>query len=225
VINILIVRRIFVILKEFFPVGPLQCNCILIACDETNEAIVIDPGDDAEKILDIAKSLDVQIKKILHTHAHFDHIGATKAIHEATNAIRYLHESDLFMYQNVAMQGSLFGITVEDPGEVEEFLQDQQEISFGNCSCQTIHTPGHSPGSCCFMFKEAKLLSSGDTLFQQSIGRTDLWGGDLEQLKSSIREKLYCLPEDTLVIPGHGPTTEISFEKINNSFVPEKDVF
>jgi len=207
------------ILRESFPVGPLQCNCTIVACDESKEAIVIDPGGQAKKILDMAKSLDVHITKIIHTHAHFDHIGATRAVHDSTKAIRYLHEGDLFLYENVKMQVSLFGITAEEPGGLEKYLNDGQELTVGNSVCKTIHTPGHTPGSCCFHFKDISFLASGDTLFRDGVGRTDLWQGDFSQLEKSIQKKLFHLPPETVVMPGHGEQTTIGYELKNNPFV------
>lgn len=207
------------VIRESFPVGPLGCNFTLIACDRTFEAIVIDPGGDAKKILEIAKSLGVQVKRILHTHAHFDHLGATKAIHDATKAIRYLHESDLFLYNNVSMQSKMFGMHIDEPGKVEEKLTDGLKIQTGDVECETLHTPGHTPGSCCFHFSSISFLASGDTLFNGGVGRTDLWGGNFDEMKASIQNKIYKLPAETIVMPGHGEETTIGTERQNNPFV------
>lgn len=205
--------------RESFPVGPLQCNCSIVCCDQTKEAMVIDPGGDAKSILELAKSLDVKIVSIVHTHAHFDHIGATRAVHDATKAIRYLHEADLFLYNNVAMQTSMFGMRSEEPGGLENYLTDNLELNIGMGKCKTIHTPGHTPGSCCFHFQEMKFLASGDTLFRESVGRTDLWQGNPQHMFKSIMEKLYTIAPETVVIPGHGEETTIGHEMKYNPFV------
>lgn len=207
------------LIRETRAVGPLQCNCTIVACDETKKGVVIDPGGDAKKILDIARSLGVQLIGILHTHAHFDHLGATKAIFDATQAIRYLHESDMFLYQNVAMQCSMFNILVEEPGGVDKLLEDEQLIEVGNHSCKTLHTPGHTPGSCSFHFEAIQFLASGDTLFREGVGRTDLWGGNTEQMMASIKNKIYTLDPNTKVVPGHGPETTIGYEKRYNPYI------
>ena len=207
------------LIRESFPVGPLQCNCTIVACDETKEAMVIDPGGDAEVILEIARSWDVRIVSMVHTHAHFDHIGATRAVHDATNAIRYLHEGDLFLYNNVAKQTAMFGIVSEEPGGLEKHLTDGLDLAVGKGNCKTIHTPGHTPGSCCFHFQDIKFLASGDTLFRDGVGRTDLWQGDFSQLEKSIRERLYTIEPDTVVMPGHGASTTIGREMKTNQFV------
>lgn len=212
-------RRILMLIRESFPVGPLQCNCTIVACDVTKEAVVIDPGGDAEVILERGRSLGVRIVNIVHTHAHFDHIGATRAVHDATKAIRYLHEADLFLYNNVAKQTAAFGISSEAPGGLEKYLTDDLEISIGKGRFQTIHTPGHTPGSCCFHFEEIKFLSSGDTLFRDGVGRTDLWQGDFKQLEKSIRERLYTIDPATVVVAGHGASTTIGREMKTNQFV------
>ena len=205
--------------RESFPVGPLQCNCSIVCCDQTKKAMVVDPGGDAKAILELAKSLDVQIVQIVHTHAHFDHIGATRAVHDATKAIRYIHEADLFLYNNVPMQTSMFGMRSEEPGGVEKYLTDHLELEVGEGKCRTIHTPGHTPGSCCFHFEEIKFLASGDTLFRDGVGRTDLWQGNFKHMEKSIKERLYTLDPETIVVPGHGEETTIGREIKYNQYV------
>lgn len=207
------------LIRESFPVGPLQCNCSIIGCDKSKEAMVVDPGGDAKAILEMVKSLDLRIVQIVHTHAHFDHIGATRAVHDATKAIRYLHEADMFLYNNVKMQTSLFGMHSEEPGGLEKYLTDGLELTVGEGKCRTIHTPGHTPGSCCFHFEEIQFLASGDTLFRDGVGRTDLWQGNFNQLEKSIKEKLYTIEPNTVVVPGHGPETTIAREMKKNQFV------
>ena len=162
-----------------FPVGSFQCNCSLLACEETKEAILIDPGDEAEEILSVVRELGVKVLYAIHTHAHLDHIGATKKVSEETGCEILLHKEDLFLYENLPMQASLFGLEAEEPTPPHRFVDDEEEIIFGKCRLEVIHTPGHTPGSICFQIEEAgPSLFTGDTLFQNGIGRTDLWGSD-----------------------------------------------
>lgn len=204
-----------------FPVGPLQCNCSILACEETGEALIIDPGDEAEKILAELAAHRLKPKWIVHTHAHFDHVGATRAVQEKTRAEVCLHRGDLFLFENVPMQATLFGLKAESAGSVQHFINDKDVLSFGNHKIEVLHTPGHTPGSVTFYLslKEGPLLFTGDTLFLQGIGRTDLWGGDFKKLIRSIQEKLLPFKDDTLVFPGHGPKTTIGFERRENPFV------
>src|SRR5262249_7930870 len=153
-----------------------------------------------------------------HTHAHFDHVGATRKVAEATKASIHLHEDDLFLYENLGMQGAMFGLTFDDVLPVSRFIQNGDTIAAGGAEVEVIHTPGHTPGSVCFRWAgETPVLFSGDTLFQRSIGRTDLWGGDPGAIERSIRSRLYTLPEDTIVVPGHGPETTIGEERRLNA--------
>jgi hydroxyacylglutathione hydrolase len=209
------------LLIETFPVGLLQCNCSVIACEHTKEAIIIDPGGDADKIMEVVRHYDLKVTHLLHTHAHFDHIGASRTIKEKTGAPIYLHPGDETMYYQIKMQASLFGLSAEDPSPIDHFLSHQQSLSFGQEKTLTFHTPGHSPGSCCFHLEtpDQKFLFSGDTLFKKSIGRTDLWGGSLPTILHSIKTTLFTLPEEVVVIPGHGPETSIGAEKAKNPFV------
>lgn len=207
-------------LVETFPVGPLQCNCSIIACPSTGEAIVVDPGGDADKILALLKKHNLKAKYLLHTHAHFDHVLGSRAMKEATGAQICLHKGDQWLYDNLAQQGKLFGFSITDPLPVDKYLDDEEEISVGTLKTRTIHTPGHTPGSMCFSIEEGSpLLFSGDTLFQRSIGRTDLWGGSYDQIIESISTRLFKLDDSTKVIPGHGPSTDIWSEKRENPFL------
>lgn len=206
-------------IHEILPVGPLQCNCSILGCSETKEAVIIDPGDEGMKILERVVSLGLTVKYILHTHAHFDHVGATDVVHRQTQGTICLHQGDDFLYQNLPMQGKLFGMEYGNPPPVEKFLVDEEEITFGDHTLQVLHTPGHSPGSICFRLKGGdEKLFSGDTLFQQSIGRADLWGGDASQLLKSVRERIFTLEGDMPVYPGHGPNTFVGEEKRTNPF-------
>jgi len=207
-------------LIESFPVGPLQCNCSIIACPETKEAAVIDPGGDPEKILSLIERHGLKVKYLLHTHAHFDHILGSKAMKEATGAQICLHKGDQWLYDNVAKQGSLFGFQIDEPLAIDRYLDDEEEVKVGTLKTSVIHTPGHTPGSLCFSLEDKdSLLFAGDTLFHRSIGRTDLWGGSFEQIIDSISQRLFRLDDSTRVIPGHGPDTDIWSERKENPFL------
>ena len=209
-------------LVESFPVGVLGCNCTIVACEETREAIVVDPGGDADRILDVVRANRLDVKQVLHTHAHFDHVLGTREVKEGTGAKIRLHPGDDFLYQSLAMQASWLGMRIEkDVLPVDEPLRHQETITFGKTGTLVLHTPGHTPGSCCFSLRtgEGMLLLSGDTLFQSSVGRTDLPGGDQDTLFESIRRELLPLDDDTRVICGHGPETTIGRERLKNPFV------
>ncbi|MEK7482754.1 MAG: MBL fold metallo-hydrolase [Planctomycetota bacterium] len=208
-------------LLETFPVGWLGCNCSILACETTKEAIVIDPGGDSEKILEIIHHYELKVTHLLHTHAHLDHIGATRILKEKTGALIYLHSGDEKLYFLLKTQGRLFGAEMEDPLPIDHFLEDGQQITFGNENTLTIHTPGHTAGSCCFRATSEKkeILFSGDTLFKKGVGRTDLWGVSHECLIHSIRTKLLTLPDDFKVVPGHGPSTTIGEERRSNPYL------
>jgi glyoxylase-like metal-dependent hydrolase (beta-lactamase superfamily II) len=206
-------------LIDSFPVGPLKCNCSIIACKETREAIIIDPGGDAEHIVSLIEKHKLKPKYLLHTHAHFDHVMATRAVKEATGAKILLHKEDDFLYDNLIHQGQLFGVEVDEPLPIDEHFEDESEIVIGKVKFKVLHTPGHTPGSTCFYLSdEESILFSGDTLFARSIGRTDLWGGSFDQIIQSISNRLFVLDNQTRVIPGHGPDTTIWSEKKENPF-------
>ncbi len=207
---------------EHFPVAPLGCNCVILGDEETKEAIVVDPGGEADKILGRLEALGLSCKAIVHTHTHFDHVGATRELQEATGAPTMLHEDDLFLYRGLQMQLDTFGVPLRAPeaADIDRFLRDGDSVLAGGVEAGVVHTPGHTPGSLSFhVAGEQPLLVAGDTLFQGSIGRTDLWGGDMGQILTSIHERLLTLPDDTLVITGHGPTTTIGAEKRINPFL------
>jgi glyoxylase-like metal-dependent hydrolase (beta-lactamase superfamily II) len=210
------------LLVESLPVGAFQCNCTVLACGDSKRAVIVDPGGDPEKILEIVRHYDLEVVALVHTHAHLDHIAATRDIKEATGARILLHPEDRWLYDNFAMQAAMFGWKVRDVAPLDDTLADQQKIDFGKLAIEVVHTPGHTPGSVCFSLPGESLLLAGDTLFQRSIGRTDLWGGDFPTIVRSIRERLFALPEDTRVIPGHGPDTRIGEERKKNPFVGER---
>lgn len=206
-------------LIETFPVGALQCNCTILADELTGDAVVIDPGDEAERILRALQAARLMPVALLHTHAHFDHVTGSRRVKEATGATIRLHPADRPLYDVLPDQAAFFGLSADAPLEPDEPLRDGETIRFGGHALTAIHTPGHTPGSTCFRLEgDRPILFSGDTLFRRSIGRTDLWGGDTNRILSSIREKLFPLPGDTPVVCGHGPDTTIEEEKRLNPF-------
>ncbi len=208
------------LIRKNLTVGPLQCNCVILACEETREAIVIDPGDEPSKIIQALEKDQLKVKYLLHTHAHFDHIGGTKGVKEKVQGTICLHKDDEMIYNMLPMQGQMFGMRMDSPHPVEHFLEDEERIQFGKHSLQVIHTPGHSPGGVCFKMEgNESWLFSGDSLFEQSIGRTDLWGADHGTLIHSIKSRLFTLSDETKVFPGHGNPTRIFEEKRSNPFL------
>jgi hydroxyacylglutathione hydrolase len=203
-----------------FAVGPVSCNCSVVACPDTGAGVVIDPGGHPERILAAIRELGVHVKYLLHTHAHFDHILATGDIAAATGAEILLHRNDQALYEGLPNQGRMFGFRAAAPPAPTRYFTDGEAITVGTLTVRVLHTPGHTPGSVGFYFGPAQpLLFSGDTLFADSIGRTDFPGGSFEDIEVSIRTRLYTLPGDTRVIPGHGPDTTIEHEREHNPFV------
>ena len=209
------------LLIESFPVGAFQCNCTILACPETKEALVVDPGGDTERILEVVRHYGLTVRAAVHTHAHLDHIAGTRDIKEATGCTIHLHPDDMFLYDGFAMQAAMFGWVVRDVLPVDEELRHEGQLLFGKRTAQVLHTPGHTPGSVCFQVADerAPLLLAGDTLFKRSIGRTDLWGGNFDLEIKSIKDKLLPLPDATRVIAGHGPDTTILEERESNPFL------
>lgn len=207
---------------ETFPIGSLACNCSLVYERERRRAIVIDPGDDPDALMQAVAARNLQVTQLLHTHAHFDHIGGSDAIKRRLGAPILLHRDDAELYRRLQEQGLLFGIPVAPPGEVDQFIEEGFEVTLGERPLlTTIHTPGHSPGSCCF-YTEATgepLLFAGDTLFHRSVGRTDLPGGDPYALIKSIKQRLFALPPESGVVPGHGAATTLVAERRENPFL------
>lgn len=202
-----------------FPVGPLQCNCTIIGDRVTGEAIVVDPGGDADKILAMVEQEGLRVVRVLHTHAHFDHFLAAGDIHEKTGAPLALHPEDKPLWDNLEMQCGMFQIPYKPVPAPTQWLSHEEPVTVGGVTGEAIHTPGHTPGSTSFHFDDLKLLIAGDTLFRGSIGRTDLWGGDYNAIERSIRERLYTLDESTRVVTGHGISTTIGDEMRHNQFV------
>ncbi len=236
------------------PVGILQCNCSIIGDPATREALVVDPGDEVTRILDLIGRHRLTVKAIVSTHAHIDHVGGLSKLHQYTGAPVLMHRDDLPLYQAMDMQASFLGIVPPDLTEVDQLLKEGDVLRWGSFEAQVIHTPGHTPGSVSLYLphdagrvsaidKNRKTaatddtgdvpvpdesektgfqlpqLFSGDTLFAGSIGRTDLWGGSMEQIMDSLRSKLMHLPDETIVHPGHGPGTTIGQERQWNPFL------
>ena len=208
-------------LRETFPAGPLACNCTILACADTKETVVVDPGGATDRIREILEHYDLTVTAIVHTHAHLDHIFATRDVKETHGGTICLHRDDLPLYDGIQMQGAMFGIRVRDTVPVDRFVSDGDTVTFGKRSAVVIHTPGHTPGSVCFEVTDGseRVLFAGDTLFRRGIGRTDLPGGDSRAIVRSIRERLYTMNPDTAVIPGHGDFTTIGDESLKNPFV------
>ncbi len=198
-------------------VGPLQVNCFLVACLKTRDAMVIDPGEEGSRILYLAESKEVNISKVVNTHGHFDHIGANQQLVDATSAKLMLHAADLPLLQNARNHAEVYGMTVAPSPEPDRLLDQGDTFEVGEHSFSVFHVPGHSPGGICLL-SEGHLFV-GDVLFAGSIGRTDLPGGDFDALVEGVRERLFSLPDDTVVHPGHGPDTTIGHERRMNPFV------
>ena len=205
------------------PVGPIMANCFIVGCQETIEAAVIDPGDEADKILQLVADLDLNVKTIINTHGHFDHVSANKGIHTATNAPILIHALDAPMLEQISASAANWGLSAEDSPPPDRTINDGDTISFGQITLKVMHTPGHTPGGVS-LFTDGHVFV-GDTLFAGSIGRTDFPGGDFATLKSSIQDKLFALGDDVRVYTGHGPETTIGHEKQHNPFVGVNAVY
>ena len=199
------------------PVGPIMANCFIVGCQETMQAAVIDPGDEAEKILQSVADSNLEVKTIINTHGHFDHVSANKRINAATNAPILIHALDAPMLEQISASAANWGLSAENSPAPQRTVTDGDTISFGNITLNVLHTPGHTPGGIS-LFTDGHVFV-GDTLFAGSIGRTDFPGGDFATLKSSIQDKLFTLGDDVRVYTGHGPETTIGHEKQHNPFV------
>jgi hydroxyacylglutathione hydrolase len=242
------------LIHEILPVGMLQCNCHIVGDPQTREAIVIDPGEEVDRILAALAKHRLTVKAILSTHAHIDHIGGLKRLHDVTGAPVMMNEGDIEMYRNMELQAQFLGVASPALAKIDNLLNESDTIRWGNYEARVLHTPGHSPGSISLYLplsanahkndanrivlphgvapekspaakhqdhtnSESPWLFAGDTLFAGSIGRTDLWGGSYPEIIRSIRLKLLTLPEDTIVFPGHGPSTTLAEERESNPFL------
>jgi hydroxyacylglutathione hydrolase len=239
------------LIHEVLPVGMLQCNCSILGDPTTREAIVVDPGDEIARIMEVLREHKLKVHAIASTHTHIDHVGGLAGLHRITGAPVLIHEADLGLYRHLDMQAQWLGVRTPPTAEIDEFLKEGDELCWGGFVARVLHTPGHTPGSISLVVQQqgadsgiegraqvspqesagtttrdaapnsiglARLLA-GDTLFQGSIGRTDLWGGSHPQIIQSIREKLLVLPDEMVVYPGHGAQTTIGAERQYNPFL------
>jgi hydroxyacylglutathione hydrolase len=206
-------------IHEILPVGPLQCNCSVIGDETTREAMVIDPGDDIEDVLALIEKHNLKVKQIVVTHAHIDHVGGAMKLRAATGAPILLNQNDSALLKMLDVQAAWIGM--KNPGQVDidHSIGQADTLRTGLLTADVIHTPGHTEGSICLYFQAESKLIAGDTLFAGSIGRTDLPGGSMEKIIRSLHEKVMTLPDDTLVVPGHGPLTTIGEERESNPFL------
>ncbi len=225
------------LIHEILPVGMLQCNCHIVGDPQNREAIVIDPGDDAARILEAIDRNHLKVTAIVVTHTHLDHVIGLRRVHAATGAPVYVHADDLALYRMLDVQAAWLGWKTPEEAKIDQLVREGDMIRWGSYEAQILHTPGHTPGSICLYMpsdmpatptqagaeKSAKLgtgmLFAGDTLFAGSIGRTDLWGGSFEGIIHSLKGKLLYLPDSTIVFPGHGDATTIGKEPATNPFL------
>lgn len=204
---------------ETFPVGPLECNCTILGDEQTREAIVIDPGEEIGRIHRRLAALGLTLKQILITHAHIDHIGGALRLKRLTGAPILLNENDLPLLEMMDEQAGWLGVETPQVVPPDQSLRDGQIVGLEHYPAQVLHTPGHTQGSVCLHFVPLKMVLAGDTLFAGSIGRTDLPGGDSDQIIDSIHTRLLTLSDETRVVPGHGPATTIGMERRRNPFL------
>jgi glyoxylase-like metal-dependent hydrolase (beta-lactamase superfamily II) len=244
------------LIHEIIPVGMLQCNCSILGDPTTREAIVVDPGDEVERVLEILRRHDLKVRAIVSTHTHIDHVGGLAGLHAATGAPVLIHKDDLELYSNLEMQANWLGVETPQVMDIQDFVKEGDTLRWGGFAARVLHTPGHTPGSISLVVErgtgaqtassgsgdqhsahkhahphssatkrpddlasEASRLIAGDTLFQGSIGRTDLWGGSFKDILKSIHDKLLTLPDETLVTPGHGANTTIGAERAGNPYL------
>jgi glyoxylase-like metal-dependent hydrolase (beta-lactamase superfamily II) len=209
-------------IHEILPVGPLQCNCSIIGDKTTHDAIVIDPGDDIADVLAIIQRHNLQVKQIVITHAHIDHVGGAMQLRASIGAPILLNQNDYTLLKMLDIQAAWIGMKSPGKVEIDHSLAESDRVQAGPLLANVIHTPGHTEGSICLYFPAHQKLIAGDTLFAGSIGRTDLPGGSFEKIISSLHEKILVLPDETVVVPGHGPLTTIGEERESNPFLQKR---
>ncbi len=226
------------LIHEILPVGMLQCNCHVVGDPVTRQAVVIDPGDDVDTILEVIARHKLKVCAILITHSHIDHIIGLKKMREATGAPVMMHQDDVALYKDMEKQAEWIQWATPELAEVDDFLTEGKSVKWGSYELRVMHTPGHTKGSVCLylpreeniihstsaasnpeVMQEPGLLFAGDTLFEGSIGRTDLWGGSMKEILRSLKTKLMALPDETIVFPGHGGITTIGVERETNPFL------
>lgn len=206
-------------IHRILPVGPLRCNCSIIGDETTREAVVVDPGDDIDSILRLVDSLGLTVKGIVITHAHVDHIGGSGLLRAQTGAPVYMHDDDFMLVDRISDQAAMLGMRQPEGVEIDTILRHGDRLSFADREFDVLHTPGHTQGSVSLLVGSEDLLLAGDTLFRDSIGRTDLPGGDYRQILRSIKTRLLALDDQVQVVCGHGPRTTIGRERERNFFL------
>jgi glyoxylase-like metal-dependent hydrolase (beta-lactamase superfamily II) len=206
-------------IHEILPVGMLQCNCSIFGDEQSRDAIVVDPGDNIPEIQAILARHGLRVKAIVITHAHIDHIGGAAKLKQATGAPVYMNENDAVLRDELDVQAAWLGMQTPERTEIDTPAREGDKLQLGAAEFHILETPGHTQGSISLWIPAENKLVAGDTLFQESVGRTDLPGGNSRQIVQSIREKLYKLPDEVIVIPGHGEETTIGHEKRFNPFV------
>jgi glyoxylase-like metal-dependent hydrolase (beta-lactamase superfamily II) len=206
-------------IHEILTVGPLQCNCTILGDETSREAIVVDPGDEISRIVDVLNNHSLTVKQIIVTHAHIDHIAGAQRLKRLTGAPILYNQNDLPLVKMMDQQAGWLGIPTPEVAPPDASLEEGQKVAVSGISGSILHTPGHTEGSVCLYLPQQKLLLAGDTLFAGSVGRTDLPGGNSRKLIQSIHKSLLTLPNEVIVIPGHGPKTSIGVERKSNPFL------
>ncbi len=206
-------------IHEIFPVGPLQCNCSVVGDEHTKEAMVIDPGDDIDNVMAVVERHGLTVKQIVVTHAHIDHVGGAMKLKRLTGAPVLLNQNDYTLLKMLDVQAAWIGMRAPEAVTIDASLTTGDKVSAGSLTADVLHTPGHTEGSICLYFAPQKKLIAGDTLFAGSIGRTDLPGGSYQKIMESLHGPVLALPDETMVVPGHGPLTTIGEERVTNPFL------
>ena len=206
-----------------FTFNPFMENTFIVWDEQSNEAAVVDPGmnDESEetKITSFIEENSLHIKYLINTHCHIDHILGCSFVKEKYNPLYYIPEKDIPLFNNAQKQAEMFGITMNKLPEIDKYLNEDEKLMLGDESFSNLFTPGHSPGEFCLYFEKSKFCITGDVLFRESIGRTDLYGGNYTTLINSIKTKLFVLPDETVIYPGHGDESTIGYEKLHNPFL------
>jgi glyoxylase-like metal-dependent hydrolase (beta-lactamase superfamily II) len=206
-------------IHEIFPVGVLQCNCSVVGDEQTRDAMVIDPGDEIDHVLEVLQKHGLKVKQIVITHAHIDHVGGAMKLKEATGAPILLNQNDYALLKMLDVQAAWIGMKTPGAVTIDNTVGTGDKVTVGNTVADVLHTPGHTEGSICLYFAPEKKLIAGDTLFAGSIGRTDLPGGSYKKIMESLHGPVMALPDETIVVPGHGPLTTIAEERESNPFL------